>query len=277
MRWNHALKALTNGKKTWGDLPQTDPTMDCKSILFNTGLSDPREVNNLMNNKVCWVFVDEENNIQLIHSLVFTTEGYIGILGDKVNSSQRVLLGGVTTLTSCFISIGDKGVTTTGNQRFLDDPGTKDLKAVGGPPSPFITPLLLGMSEGADSQIVVVLKMFPFKLGETIPSGHSLNNPLPEVGHYPDGFVAWFAALRWASTKNNKKPITGTDGGIFNNTNWEPTLGDEDSAGEKVLRQVQQPDRQSKQLLIVPILSTSTAYKSSLVSTKISASTKFDN
>ena len=119
--------------------------------------------------------------------------------------------------------------------------------------------------------------MFPFKLGETIPTGHNLKDPLPEVSSYLDGFAAWFAAVCWAFTKNNKKPITGTDGRIFDNTNWEPTFDDEDSAGEKVLRQVQRLDRQSYQFLIVTILSTSTAYKSSLVSTEISTSTKFNN
>ena len=90
--------------------------MDRKSIFLNTGLSNPCEVNNLMNNKVRWAFIDQENNIQVIHSLVFITEGYVGILGDKLDSNQRVLLGGLTALTSCFISIGDKGVAMAGNQ-----------------------------------------------------------------------------------------------------------------------------------------------------------------
>ena len=39
MRLKHAVKALESGLKTWGDLPQTDPTMDRKSILLNTGLT----------------------------------------------------------------------------------------------------------------------------------------------------------------------------------------------------------------------------------------------
>ena len=75
------------------------------------------------------------------------------------------------------------------------------------------------MNDGADSQIVIVPKMFPFELGENIPSGHNLKDSLPEVSPYPEGFAAWHAAVYWAFTKNNKKPITGTDGGIFNNTN----------------------------------------------------------
>ena len=88
MHWNHSVKALTGGLKTWGDLPQTDPTMDRKSILLNTGQNDPLEINNLMNNKVRWAFADEENTIQLIHSLVLTTEVYVGILRDKLCSNQ---------------------------------------------------------------------------------------------------------------------------------------------------------------------------------------------
>ena len=133
-RWKHALRALVAELKTWGDLPQTSPTMDRKNILLNTGKSDTREVNNLMNNKACWAFIDDENNIQVIHSLVLTPEGYVGILGDELDSNQRVLLGGLVALTSCFISIGDKGVATAGNQQFLDESGTEELTAVGGTP-----------------------------------------------------------------------------------------------------------------------------------------------
>ena len=117
------------------------------------------------------------------------------------------------------------------------------------------------MNDGADSQIIIVPKMFPFELGENIPSGHNLKDPLPKVSPYPEGFEAWFAGVWWAFAKNNKKPITGTDGGIFNNSNWQPTLDNEDSAGEKVLRQVQRPDRQSYKPIIIPILSTSVAYQ----------------
>ena len=62
--------------------------------------------------------------------------------------------------------------------------------------------------EGADSQVVVAPKIFPFELGETIPVGHRLNDPLPVDGHYPEGFEAWFAVVEWAYAKNNKKPIT---------------------------------------------------------------------
>ena len=132
MRWKHALPALIAGKKTWGDLPQNDPTMDRKSILLNAGTNDHREVNNLMNSKIHWAFFDDDNTIQSIHSLVLTSEGYVGILGEELDSNQRVLLGGVAALTSCFISIGDKGVATAGNQQFLDEPGTEELTAVGG-------------------------------------------------------------------------------------------------------------------------------------------------
>ena len=173
--------------------------------------------------------------------------------------------------------VGDKGVVTTGNQQFLDEPGTEELKTTGGLPPTFITPALLGMNEGADSQIVVVPKIFPLDLGETIPFGHSLENPLPVCDSYPEGFALWFSTLHWAFTKNSKKPITGTDGVIFNNTNQEPTLNDGDSPGEKVLKQAKQADRQSYQLMIVPILSTSKTYKSSFASTEISASTKFND
>ena len=134
MFWKNAANALKSGLKNYGDLPHTDSTMDRKSLLLNTGMNDPPEVNNLMNNKVCWAFVEEEIIIQLIHSLVLTTEGYVGILGDELDSNHRVLLGGVTTLTSCFVSVGDKEVATKGNQQFLDEHGTKELKAVGGLP-----------------------------------------------------------------------------------------------------------------------------------------------
>ena len=88
MYWKNAGNAFKSGLKTYGDLPQTDSTIDHKSLLFNTGKNNPCEVNNLMNNKVCWAFVDKENIIQLIHSLALTAEGYIGILGDKLDSNQ---------------------------------------------------------------------------------------------------------------------------------------------------------------------------------------------
>ena len=147
IHWKNTENALKSGLKTYGDLPQTDSTMDRKSFLLNTGKNYPQEVNNLMNNKVRWAFV------------------------------------------------GDKGVVTTGNQQFLDEPGTEELKTTGGLPPTFITPALLGMNEGADSQIVVVPKIFPLDLGETIPFGHSLENLLPICNLYPEGFTAWFATL----------------------------------------------------------------------------------
>ena len=151
MRWKHAVKVLESGIKTFRGLPQTDPTMNRKNLLLNTGKKDSQEINNLMNNKVHWAFVDTENNIQSVHSLVHTADSYVGILGDELDSNQRVLLSSVTNLTSCFVSIGDMDVATTGNQQFLDEPGTKELKAVSGPPVSFMTPALLGMNEGADS------------------------------------------------------------------------------------------------------------------------------
>ena len=184
-RLKHAVKVLESGLKTYGDLPQTDPTMNRKNLLLNTGKNDPQVTNNLMNNKVCWAFIDTENIIQSVHSLVHTADDYIGILGDKLgdklDSNQRVLLGGVTTLTPCVISIGNKEVATKGNQRFLNDPGTKELKAVGGPPVSYITPALLGMTnKEADSQIVIVPNIFPFELRENILFRQSLKDPLPK-------------------------------------------------------------------------------------------------
>ena len=187
--------SLKSGLKTYNDLPQTDSTMDCKSLLLNTDKNNFCEVNNLMNNKIYWAFVNKENIIQSIYSLLLTTEGCVGILRDELDSNQQVLLAGVTTLTSYFVSIGDKGVTTAGNQQFLDEPGTEELKAVGGPPPTFITPPLLGMNEEVDSQIVVIPKIFPLELGETIPFGYSLENPLTICDLYPEGFTAWFATL----------------------------------------------------------------------------------
>ena len=169
--WKHTIKALKSGLKTYGDLPQADPTMDQKHLLLNTGKDYPQVSNNLMNNKVCWAFIDTDHNIQSVHSLVNTTDGYAGILGDKLDSNKRVLLGGVTTLTSCFVSIGDKEVATKGNQQFLDEPGTEELKAAGDLPVLYITPTLLSMvnksmvNNRADSQIVALPKNFPFKLG----------------------------------------------------------------------------------------------------------------
>ena len=56
-------------------------------------------------------------------------------------------------------------------------------------------------------------------------------------------FVAWFDALYWAFIKNNKKPITGKDGGIFNNTNWDQALVNGTSPSEKVLNQAKGADR----------------------------------
>ena len=75
------------------------------------------------------------------------------------------------------------------------------------------------MNEGAGSQIIIVPKIFPLNLGETIPFRHSFKNPLPVRDLYSEGFAVWFATLHWAFTKNSKKPIIGKDGGIFNNTN----------------------------------------------------------
>ena len=219
MRWKHATNALGIGKTTFSDMPQTDSTMNCKSILLNAGLNNPREVHNLMNNKACWVFVNKENNIQSIHSLVLTTEGYIGILRDELDSSQRVLLGRVTALTSCFISIGNKDVATTGNQQFLDDPGNQRIEGCWWSFISIYYTTSTGNEQGSGLTGRRCSKDVPFELGENIPSGHSLKDPLPNVSLYPDGFAAWFAALCWAFTKNNKKPITGIDGGIFNNTN----------------------------------------------------------
>ena len=120
---------------------------------------------------------------------------------------------------SCFVSIGDKADATQGNQQFLTEPGTDELKAVGSTDT-YVSPALLGMAnDRADPQIVIVPKSFPLKLGESIPFGHSLKDPLPECTSYSTGFVAWFNTFHWAYIKNNKKPITGRDGGIFNNTN----------------------------------------------------------
>ena len=190
-RWKHISEALTKGVNTFGDLPQTDPTMDRKHFLLNTGTNDLQAPNNLMNTKLRWAFIDSEHTIQLIHSMINTASGWVAILGDELDSSQRVLLGKTPTLMSCVISIGDKEDATQGNQRIIEEPSTEDLLAIGSTTA-YVSPTLLGMAnEGADPQIIVTPKIFPLELGESIPLGHNLKGPLPECTLYPTGFEAW--------------------------------------------------------------------------------------
>ena len=111
----HAVKALKSGHKTYGDPPQTNPTMNQKHLLLKTGKNDPQVSNNLMNNKVCWAFIDKEHNIQSVHSLASTPADFVGILGDELDSNQRVLLVDAATVTACFVSISDKEDATQGN------------------------------------------------------------------------------------------------------------------------------------------------------------------
>ena len=275
-RWKHISEAFTKGLNTFGDLPQTDPTMDRKHFLLNTGTNDLQAPNDLMNTKTRWAFIDSEHTIQLMHSMINTTSGWVAILGDELDSSQRVLLGDTSTLLSCVISIGDKEDATQGNQRIIEEPSTEDLLAIGSTTA-YVSPTLLGMAnEGADPQIIVAPKIFPLELGESIPLGHNLKDPLPECTSYPPGFVAWAKTYQWAYTKNNKKPITGRDGGIFNNSNWERTLTETLSPGGTVISHVKGADKESYILIVQPILQTSQAYKSSFTSSEMSVVQKMD-
>ena len=88
--------------------------------------------------------------------------------------------------------------------------------------------------------------------------------------------MTWFEALHWAFIKNSKKPITGKDGGIFNNTNWVPTVAEGNLPGEMVLNHAKGADQEAYILEVVPILSTSKP-QLSFASTEISASSKLDN
>ena len=107
-RLKNAFKALKSGHRTYGDLSQTHPTMDRKYLLLNTGKNDSQVFNNLMNNKICWALIDKEHNIQSVHRLASTPAGFLGILGDELDSNQRVLLGNAATVTAYFVFISDK-------------------------------------------------------------------------------------------------------------------------------------------------------------------------
>ena len=142
----------------------------------------------------------------------------------------------------------------------------------------YVTPTLIGMAnDRADPQIAILCKILPIMIGETVPFGHSLNDPLPECTLYSIGFVAWFKSLHWAFIKNNKKSITNKDGDIFNAFNRLPTLTDDSSPGETVLNHAKGADLEVYFLEVTPILSTSKPYKLSVASTEISASSKLDN
>jgi len=276
IRWKYIVEAIKNGLKTFGDLPQTNPTMDRKHFLLKTCTNNLQAPNNLMNTKIRWTFINSKHTIQPIHSLMNTISGYVAILGDELDKSQRVLLSDAAALMSCFVSIGDKADTTQGNQQFLVEPGTEELKAIGSTDT-YVSPALLGMAnDEADPQIAIVSKISPLQLGESIPFGHSLKDPLPECTLYPTGFVAWFNMSHWAYTMNNKKPITSQDGGIFNNTNWERTLSETLSHGETVLSHAKGFDQESYILEVLPNLPTSQPYKSSFVSSEMSTAQKLD-
>ena len=62
--------------------------MNQKQLLQNTSKNNPQISNNLMNNKVCWAFINKDHNIQSVHSLVSTPAGFVGILGDEFMSNQ---------------------------------------------------------------------------------------------------------------------------------------------------------------------------------------------
>ena len=84
----------------------------------------------------------------------------------------------------------------------------------------YITNAQLGMTaKEENSQISILLKLFPLEIREIVPLGHHLKKPLPEGTIYPPRFVKWFKLLHWAYAKNNKKPITSKDGTVFNTTN----------------------------------------------------------
>ena len=98
--------------------------MDRKNLLLNTSKNEPQVFNNLMNSKVYWAFIDTKYNIQSFHSLASTQSGLVCILGEELDSNQRVLLSDTTTVTSCFVSIdfGNKEDAIHGNLQFLDKP-----------------------------------------------------------------------------------------------------------------------------------------------------------
>ena len=129
-------------------------------------------------------------------------------------------------------------------------------------------------NNGADPQITILPKKFSLKIGETVPFGHNLKNPLPECISYPTGFVAWFKSLHWAFIKNNKTFITNKDGDIFIVSNWLPTLNNRSLSGKTVLNQAKVANFEAYFLKVTPILSTSKPYKYLLASTGISASSK---
>ena len=104
-RFKNAGTALKKDILNYGSLPQTNPTMDRKHILLNTGKNDSQVSNNLTNNKIRFIFIDTNDCLQSTHSLAQIPNGYVGILGDDLMSSQRVILGNIEAVTACFVSI----------------------------------------------------------------------------------------------------------------------------------------------------------------------------
>ena len=276
LRWSKFAEAIKHGVRTYNDLPMTAPTMDRKYFLLHAGVNDPQTTNDLMNTKVRWAFIDSNHTIQPVHSLMNTTQGYVAIIGNEIDSSQRVLLGPVDKVTACWISIANKESATQGNQQIIEDPSIEDFKAVGTGDN-FVSPALLGMAEdGMDPNLVLVPKMFPIELGEKVPFDHNIKDPLPECNSYPTGFKEWVQAFQWAFSKNNKQPVTGATGGNFNLSNWERSLGETLSPGERVLSQAYGIDRESYILEILPLLPSNQLYKQTYVSVEMSSIQKMD-
>ena len=101
LRWSKFTEAIKHGVRTYNDLPMTAPTMDRKYFLLHAGVNDPQSSNNLVNTKARWAFIDSDHPIQPIHSLMNSSHGYVAIIGNKIDSSHRVLLGSVEKLMAC--------------------------------------------------------------------------------------------------------------------------------------------------------------------------------
>ena len=116
------MKAFGNNITKFGDLPKTSTTMNHKRFFGNAGKANLDASNNLMNPKVVLTFIHKDNTLQVFQSLVNTEDGIVGILGNEIMSSRRILLGNASILIGCFVSISDQLDAIQDNIFFLGEP-----------------------------------------------------------------------------------------------------------------------------------------------------------
>jgi len=235
------LKATTRNLTKFSDLTDTFPSTTAKKERYLRSLAkNPNPFADAVANDPKMRFIAINNNIlSVIHSIVLwhdnvtASTNYVGIIGDDLTGTTRVVLAH-QAFNRCTIALTTNETAATHGFPTLETLPTNCSKKVGVGVDPVnLTHTCLGFTSDAypnGPAFVVVPTLFPLAPGDKFNlEGHNLSQPLPATASTLDPTLLAWLQLIGRTILTNGTACNSPTSTKFIHSDWEPPANPEES------------------------------------------------